>query len=165
MISQPEGIEERNSTVVEQLKAAFERDWFSRYTHSLQANKIHICNKHQINKLVPEKSSHLDTGPVPIRTGQHSNRPAPMRNSHKGNGQTSVKVRHHGNRQSRINHQGMVKQPVLSRDTHQEKEQVKVSHPDKKKVQIKGNIHDNPMDPPNHSAESSGSTEISNGSL
>uniref|UniRef100_A0A8C3AYZ6 Uncharacterized protein n=1 Tax=Cyclopterus lumpus TaxID=8103 RepID=A0A8C3AYZ6_CYCLU len=36
VISQPEGMEERNSTVVEQLRAAFERDWFSRYTHSLQ---------------------------------------------------------------------------------------------------------------------------------
>lgn len=165
VISQPEGIEERNSTVVEQLKAAFERDWFSRYTHSLQANKIPICNKHQINKLVPVKPSHLDNGPVPIRTGQYSNRPAPVRNSHKGNGQTSVKVRHHGNRQSKINHQDMANGLVLSIDTHQEKEQVKISHPDNKQVQIKGNIHGNPMDPPNQSAESSGSREISNGSL
>uniref|UniRef100_A0A3Q3WLG5 PLD phosphodiesterase domain-containing protein n=1 Tax=Mola mola TaxID=94237 RepID=A0A3Q3WLG5_MOLML len=36
VINQLEGIEERNSTVVEQLRAAFERDWFSNYTRSLQ---------------------------------------------------------------------------------------------------------------------------------
>uniref|UniRef100_A0A672GI73 PLD phosphodiesterase domain-containing protein n=1 Tax=Salarias fasciatus TaxID=181472 RepID=A0A672GI73_SALFA len=40
VISQPEGVEDRNATVVEQLQAAFERDWFSRYTRSVQANKI-----------------------------------------------------------------------------------------------------------------------------
>uniref|UniRef100_A0A665X1V7 Uncharacterized protein n=1 Tax=Echeneis naucrates TaxID=173247 RepID=A0A665X1V7_ECHNA len=40
VISQPEGVEERNATVVDQLRASFERDWFSRYTRSLQANKI-----------------------------------------------------------------------------------------------------------------------------
>uniref|UniRef100_A0A4W6F9B0 Phospholipase D family member 5 n=1 Tax=Lates calcarifer TaxID=8187 RepID=A0A4W6F9B0_LATCA len=57
VISQPEGVEERNSTVVEQLRAAFDRDWFSRYTRSLQANKIPVCNKHQINRLVPVKTS------------------------------------------------------------------------------------------------------------
>uniref|UniRef100_A0A673BAL5 Uncharacterized protein n=1 Tax=Sphaeramia orbicularis TaxID=375764 RepID=A0A673BAL5_9TELE len=33
VISQPEGVEDRNSTVVEQLRAAFERDWFSRGVH------------------------------------------------------------------------------------------------------------------------------------
>uniref|UniRef100_A0A8C5N8B2 Uncharacterized protein n=1 Tax=Gouania willdenowi TaxID=441366 RepID=A0A8C5N8B2_GOUWI len=40
VIRQPEGVEDRNSTVVEQLHTVFERDWFSRYTRSLQANKI-----------------------------------------------------------------------------------------------------------------------------
>lgn len=117
VISQPEGIEERNSTVVEQLKAAFERDWFSRYTRSLQANKIPVCNKHQINRLVPVKSSHLGNRPVPIRTGQHGNEPAPMRNSHKGNGQTSVKVRHHGDRE------GIADGLVPSLDSHQKRGQ------------------------------------------
>uniref|UniRef100_A0A3B4YHU5 Phospholipase D family member 5 n=1 Tax=Seriola lalandi dorsalis TaxID=1841481 RepID=A0A3B4YHU5_SERLL len=64
VISQSEGIDERNATVVEQLRAAFDRDWFSRYTRSLQANKIPVCNKHQINRLVPVKASHIDNGPV-----------------------------------------------------------------------------------------------------
>uniref|UniRef100_A0A667ZWX9 PLD phosphodiesterase domain-containing protein n=1 Tax=Myripristis murdjan TaxID=586833 RepID=A0A667ZWX9_9TELE len=40
VISQAEGIKERNSTIVEQLRAAFERDWFSRYTHS-----SNICSR------------------------------------------------------------------------------------------------------------------------
>uniref|UniRef100_H3CPT7 PLD phosphodiesterase domain-containing protein n=1 Tax=Tetraodon nigroviridis TaxID=99883 RepID=H3CPT7_TETNG len=47
VISQPEGVEERNATVVEQLRAAFERDWFSNYTRPLQANEL--PNKHQIS--------------------------------------------------------------------------------------------------------------------
>uniref|UniRef100_A0A3Q3N884 Inactive phospholipase D5-like n=1 Tax=Mastacembelus armatus TaxID=205130 RepID=A0A3Q3N884_9TELE len=45
VISHPEGVEERNPMVVEQLRAVFERDWFSNYTRSLQANKIPVCNK------------------------------------------------------------------------------------------------------------------------
>ncbi|GAA6234605.1 inactive phospholipase D5-like isoform X1 [Lates japonicus] len=165
VISQPEGVEERNSTVVEQLRAAFDRDWFSRYTRSLQANKIPVCNKHQINRLVPVKTSHLDNGPVPIRTGQHDNGPAPMRNSHKDDGQTPIKTRHHDDRLSKISHQGNANGLVPIIDSYQEKGQVKISHLENRQVQIKGNHHDNPMDPPSQSAESSGSREISNGSL
>ncbi|XP_018550790.1 inactive phospholipase D5 [Lates calcarifer] len=165
VISQPEGVEERNSTVVEQLRAAFDRDWFSRYTRSLQANKIPVCNKHQINRLVPVKTSHLDNGPVPIRTGQHDNGPAPMRNSHKDDGQTPIKTRHHDDRLSKISHQGNANGLVPIIDSYQERGQVKISHLENRQVQIKGNHHDNPMDPPSQSAESSGSREISNGSL
>lgn len=165
VISQPEGVEERNSTVVEQLRAAFERDWFSRYTRSLQANKIPVCNKHQINKLVPAKASHLDNVPVPIRTGQHDNGPAPMRNSHKDDGQTPVITRHHDDRLSKISHQDMANGLVPSIDGYQERGHVRMSHLDNRQVQIKDNYHDNPMDPPSQSAESSGSREISNGSL
>ncbi|XP_044069339.1 inactive phospholipase D5-like isoform X2 [Siniperca chuatsi] len=161
VISQPEGIEDRNSTVVEQLRAAFERDWFSHYTRSLQANKI-PCNKHQINRLVPVKTSHLDNGPVPIRTGHPDNGPAPMRNSHKDDEQTPVKTRHHNDRLSKINRQGMASGHVPIIDTYQENGQVKMSHLDNGQVQIKDNHHDNPMDPPSQSAESSGSREISN---
>ena len=163
MISQPEGVEERNSTVVEQLRAAFERDWFSRYTRSLQANKIPVCNKHQINRLVPVKASHIDNGPVPIRTGQHDNGPAPMRNSHKDDGQMPLKTRHHDDRLSK--HQDMANGLVPFIDSHQERGRVKMSHLDNRQVQIKDNYHDNPMEPPSQSAESSGSREISNGSL
>ncbi|XP_071336246.1 inactive phospholipase D5-like [Trachinotus anak] len=165
VISLPEGIEDKNTTVVEQLRAAFDRDWFSRYTRSLQANKIPVCNKHQINRLVPVKASHLDNGPVPIRTGQHDNGPAPMRNSHKDDGQTPVKTRQHDDRLSKISHQGIVNglQPII--DSYQERGQVKISHLDNRRVQIQGSYHDNPMDPPSQSAESSGSREISNRSL
>lgn len=45
VISQPEGVEERNTTIVEQVKVAFERDWYSHHTKSLQANKIPECGK------------------------------------------------------------------------------------------------------------------------
>ncbi|KAK2921673.1 inactive phospholipase D5-like isoform X2 [Channa argus] len=158
VINHPEGIEERNSTVVEQLRSAFERDWFSRYTHSLQANKIPVCNKHQVKRVVPVKSSHLDNGPVPIRTGQYDNGPAPMRNSHKDNREITVKIQHHSDRQSKRNPPGIT-------ESHQERGQVKVSQPNNRQVQIKGKNHDNPVSPPGQSAESSGSREISIGFL
>uniref|UniRef100_UPI0037E7D587 inactive phospholipase D5-like n=1 Tax=Semicossyphus pulcher TaxID=241346 RepID=UPI0037E7D587 len=162
VISQPEGVEEKNSTVVEQLRAAFERDWFSRYTRSLQANKIPVCNKHQINRLVPVKASHLDNGPVPIRTGHHDNAPAPMRNNHKDDRQRPVKTRHHDDRLSQVSTtNGLV--PIM--ENYQERGRDKINHLDNRQVQIKDNHHDNPMDPPSQSAESSGSREIYNGSL
>ncbi|XP_049457345.1 inactive phospholipase D5-like isoform X2 [Epinephelus fuscoguttatus] len=165
VISQPEGIEERNSTVVEQLRAAFERDWFSHYTRSLQANKIPVCNKHQINRLVPGKTSHLDNGPVPIRTGQHDNGPAPIRGSHKDDAHVAVKTRHYDERLSKMSRQGKASglAPVI--DSYQERGQVKMSQLDNRQVQVKGTHRDNPMEPPTQSAESSGSREIFNGSL
>lgn len=164
VISQPEGIEERNSTVVEQLRAAFERDWFSRYTRSLQANKIPICNKHQINKLVSVKAKHVDNGPVPIRRGQHDNRPAPMRSSHKDSDQTTLRMRHNDDRLSKIRHQGVVNGlgPI---DNYQERGQVKMSHLNNEQVQMQDRNCDNLMDLTSQTAESSGSREISNGSL
>ncbi|XP_035610412.1 inactive phospholipase D5-like [Oncorhynchus keta] len=51
VINQAEGVKEKNSTLVEQVRATFERDWYSRHTKSLQANKIPVCNKHQLNQL------------------------------------------------------------------------------------------------------------------
>lgn len=165
VISQPEGVEDRNATVVEQLRAAFERDWFSRYTRSLQANKIPVCNKHQINRLVPVKASHIVNGAVPIRAAQHDNGPAPMRSGRKDDGQTPVKTQHHDDRLSKISHGGITNGLVPIIDSYQERGQVKISHLDNRQVQIKGGYHDNPMDPPSQSAESSGSREVSNGSL
>ncbi|XP_035800853.2 inactive phospholipase D5-like isoform X1 [Amphiprion ocellaris] len=165
VISQPEGIEERNSTVVEQLQAAFERDWFSSYTCSLQANKIPACNKHQMNRRVPLKASHLDSGPVPIRKGPHDNRPAPMKNRHKVDRQTSDKTRHHDDRLSKVSHQDLANGLVPIVDSYQERGQVKMSHFDDGQVQIKGSNHDNPTDLPSQSTESSGFREIFNGSL
>ncbi|XP_036978659.1 inactive phospholipase D5-like isoform X2 [Acanthopagrus latus] len=165
VISQPEGVEDRNSTVVDQLRASFERDWFSRYTRSLQANKIPVCNKHQNKRLVSAKSSHIDNGPVPIRTGQHDNGPAPMRNSHRDDGQTPLKSRHHDDRLTKTSRHGMANGLVPVIDSYQDRGRVKTSHLDNRQVQIKDNHHDNPMDPRSQSAESSGSREISNGAL
>ncbi|XP_030298164.1 inactive phospholipase D5 isoform X2 [Sparus aurata] len=165
VISQPEGVEDRNSTVVDQLRASFERDWFSRYTRSLQANKIPVCNKHQNKRLVSGKSSHIDNGPVPIRTGQHDNGPAPMRNNHRNDGQTPLKTRPHDDRLTKTSRHGMANGlgPVM--DSYQDRGRVKTSHLENRQVQIKDNHHDNPMDPRSQSAESSGSREISNGAL
>nr|XP_046258676.1 inactive phospholipase D5-like [Scatophagus argus] len=165
VISQPEGIEERNSTVVEQLRAAFERDWFSRYTSSLHANKIPVCNKHQMSSLVSVKSSHIDNGPVPIRTGQRDNGPAPLRNSCKDDGQTAHKTRHSDDRLSKISRQKTTNGLVPIIDSHQERGRVKMSHLDSSQAQIKENYRDNPMEAPSQSAESSGSREISIGYL
>ncbi|KAM3605555.1 uncharacterized protein V6R79_000693 [Siganus canaliculatus] len=166
VISQPEGIEERNSTVVEQLKAAFERDWFSRYTRSLQANKIPVCNKHQISRLGPVKASHIDSGPAPVRTGRLDNGPAALRNSHREDGQMLLKTRHHDEKLNKNHLQGTANGLVSLRDSYQERGRgVKMSYHDNRQVKIKNNTHDNLMDPPIQSSESSGSREISNGSL
>ncbi|XP_034537805.1 inactive phospholipase D5-like [Notolabrus celidotus] len=162
VISHPEGIEDRNSTVVDQLRAAFERDWFSHYTHSLQANKIPVCNKHHINRLVPVKASHIDNVPVPIKTGHHDNVPAPMRNNHKDDRQRAIKTRHHEDRLSKVSGQGKANGMVPIMDSYQERGHVKMSHLDTRQAQINDNYRDNPTFPPSQSAESSGSREILN---
>ncbi|XP_068183661.1 inactive phospholipase D5-like isoform X1 [Antennarius striatus] len=163
VISHPEGPEERNSTVVEQLRATFERDWFSRYTRSLQANKIPLCNKQQITRPVSMKASHTDDGPAPIRKDQRDSGPAPMRNSHKDSGQLGLKPRQHEDRPNKISYQDMANGPVPVLD--QERGQVKMSFLDNKQVQLKVNHHDSLMETLSQSAESSGSRELSNRSL
>ncbi|KAK1905114.1 Inactive phospholipase D5, partial [Dissostichus eleginoides] len=135
VISQPEGIEERNSTVVEQLRAAFERDWFSRYTRSLQANKKNVCSKQQINRLTPDKLGHLTMHQClselsKIALQGKADGLEPIIDSYQERGQVK-----------------------MSHDL------------DSRQVQIKGNHRHNPMDPASQSAESSGSREILNGSL
>uniref|UniRef100_A0A8C6WMN1 PLD phosphodiesterase domain-containing protein n=1 Tax=Neogobius melanostomus TaxID=47308 RepID=A0A8C6WMN1_9GOBI len=71
VISQTDDDDERNSTVVDQLRIAFERDWFSRHTRSLQADKMSVCDQRQINRLAPIKTSRHDSindeRPAPIR--------------------------------------------------------------------------------------------------
>lgn len=165
VISQSEGVEDRNSTVVEQLQAAFERDWYSRYARSLQANKIPVCNKHQINRMFPGKSRHIDNGPAPLRKGQHDLGPVTLKGHHKEDGQTPEQTRHQDDRQSKISHQGMDNGLVPLRNSYQERVHYRMGHFDSRQVQIKGNSHDNPADLPSQSAESSGCREISNGSL
>lgn len=160
VISQPEGFRDRNSTVVEQLRAAFERDWNSRYTRSLQANKIPVCNKHQLNRLESVKASHLDSGAAgaPLSTGQLESKPAAMRNSPKDGGEAAPKT---WRRDGKV-HPGAANGLV----PHGERGRGKTSHPDDRQPQLKDNLDkDNLMDLAGQSAESSGSREISNGSL
>ncbi|XP_061600760.1 inactive phospholipase D5-like [Cololabis saira] len=162
VISQPEGVEERNSTVVEQLRAVFERDWFSGYTHAVQTNKIPVCNKRQINTLVAVKASHLDNGPVPMTKGENENRPAPMRNHHTVDGVTVDKARRRDDRLRKMSHQSINngQAPIMD----QESGQIKKNILDERHKQSRDN-QDNPIDPTSQSAESSGSKEMSNGSV
>ncbi|KAM4591634.1 inactive phospholipase D5-like [Odontesthes bonariensis] len=164
VISHPESIEGRNITVVEQLQAVFERDWFSRYTRTVQSNKIPVCNEHQINKMVTVKASHIDTGPVPVRKGQYDNRPAPLRNHRKVDGVTPDKTKHHDDGHRQGSHQSIANGHVPVMDSYQERDHIKINHLDDRLVQVKDD-HDTPMDPPSHSAESSGFREMPNGAL
>uniref|UniRef100_G3P9N2 PLD phosphodiesterase domain-containing protein n=1 Tax=Gasterosteus aculeatus aculeatus TaxID=481459 RepID=G3P9N2_GASAC len=161
VISQPQGIEERNSTVVEQLKAVFERDWFSHYTHSLQADKIPVCNKRQVN--APVSAGHDE--PVPIRAGQPDDGPPPTRHNRKDVRQTPVKTRHHDDRLGNVGRQGKADGPAPSLDSHRERGRDKTSPLDDRRVQVKGVYRDDPTDPHSQPAESSGSRETFNGSL
>lgn len=160
MISQPEGVEERNATVVEQLRAAFERDWFSNYSRSLQADKTPICNKHQVDKMVPEKTNHLETGPMHIRTGRLDDGPAPGRNLQKDDRKRALKTRHHDDRQNKMNHQDVANGLGPMIDTYQEQGRVQMSRLDNRQVQITENYSENRMDPAAQLAESSGSRSL-----
>lgn len=160
VISQPEGVEERNGTVVEQLRAAFERDWFSNYTRSLQANKTPFCNKHQINNMVPMKANHLEAGPTHVRAGRLDNGAAPGRNVHKDDGKRALKMRHHDDRQNKMNHQDVANGRGQIIDTYQEQGRAKTSQLDNSQVEITENSSENHMDPSGPSAESSGSRSL-----
>ncbi|XP_051937182.1 inactive phospholipase D5-like [Hippocampus zosterae] len=66
VIARPEGgDEEKNSAVVDQLRAAFERDWFSGYARSLQPNKIPVCSKRQMDREGAAKGGRPNGGPPP----------------------------------------------------------------------------------------------------
>ncbi|XP_016401422.1 inactive phospholipase D5-like [Sinocyclocheilus rhinocerous] len=43
-------VEQNNSTVVERMKAVFERDWHSHYSKTLQPNKIPACSVHTVKE-------------------------------------------------------------------------------------------------------------------
>lgn len=149
VISQPEDADERNSTVVEQLRLAFERDWFSHHTHSLQANKIPICSKQQITRLAPVKASH----PFDINTGRHEDRPAPIRNT--------PKTRHYDDANlGKSSHQGATSGLII--ENYQKRGQVKSSHHDNRKLHMNANDQDSEVDTASLTAEGSGSREIYN---
>ncbi|XP_062320187.1 inactive phospholipase D5-like [Osmerus eperlanus] len=61
VINQEDGMEQKNLTIVDQIRATFDRDWYSQYTRTLQSNKIPVCNKHQINRLAPLKAIQIPT--------------------------------------------------------------------------------------------------------
>ncbi|XP_028324712.1 inactive phospholipase D5 [Gouania willdenowi] len=161
VIRQPEGVEDRNSTVVEQLHTVFERDWFSRYTRSLQANKIPVCNKHQMNTMVPNKWSHLGSRTTSQPGGD--NKPLPMRSSVKVEVETSEKTRQHGDRlMDKVGHNNPQHGLVPPMNSHLEGVQIQMSPFENKQLNVNNK---NQADFPNQSVESSGSREIFDGSL
>ncbi|CAL8254472.1 unnamed protein product [Lota lota] len=97
VISQPEAVEERNSTVVGQLRDAFERDWSSRYSRPLLPDKLPVCGERQAGRLVPLKGAPLPPPPhsstVPLAGGPQRHLPAPIQSLPCTGG------RHHSNKQ------------------------------------------------------------------
>uniref|UniRef100_A0A8C7YF58 PLD phosphodiesterase domain-containing protein n=1 Tax=Oryzias sinensis TaxID=183150 RepID=A0A8C7YF58_9TELE len=162
VISHPEDVEERNITVVEQLQAVFERDWFSSHTHPVQMGKIDttVCNRHHVKW--PAKANHLNNGSVPFRKSQYERKPAPMRTHHRADGETEEKTRRHGIRPKNTNQHKVANGQLLATDSYQDKPRVKVI--DERHLQRKENKPDNPTDPTSQSAESSGFREMSSGS-
>ncbi|KAM4695539.1 inactive phospholipase D5 [Discoglossus pictus] len=64
VIKETSAVTDKNETsIVDQLKAVFERDWYSRHARSLQGNKIPDCLKQKLYRLPPNKTSgsHMDT--------------------------------------------------------------------------------------------------------
>lgn len=150
MISHPESMSEKRSTVVEQLQAVFERDWFSRYTRSLQTNKIPVCNKHQISKKVPDKAGH--SGPAPMRAGQFGAEPELLRNHLNVDGLTP-----HEDRLRTISHQSIAGEQAPVMISHKEMAGIKMTHLEDRQTQKNNHNCDGSLDPTGQSAESSGS--------
>ncbi|MEQ2227717.1 hypothetical protein ILYODFUR_001120 [Ilyodon furcidens] len=165
VISHPANVTERNFTVVEQLQAVFERDWFSRYANTLQTNKIPVCGKQQINKSVLFKASHRNYGPLPRRTGQYDNRPTPLRNHIKADRPTPDKITHHEDRLRKMSSQSLANEQVPVVNNHDERAGIKINDLDDEQAQTKDWKHSISEDPPSRWAESSGFREMSNGSL
>ncbi|XP_014862479.1 PREDICTED: inactive phospholipase D5-like isoform X1 [Poecilia mexicana] len=162
VISHPENVAERNSTVVEQLQAVFKRDWFSRYANTIQTNKIPVCSKQQINKSVLFKSGHRNYVALP---SQQDFGPAPLRNHPKADRPTPDKIAHHEDRLKKISSQSLANEQGPVMNNHQERAGIKMSDLDNDRAHIKDWKFNISEDPPSRWAESSGFREISNGSL
>ncbi|XP_015238413.1 PREDICTED: inactive phospholipase D5-like isoform X1 [Cyprinodon variegatus] len=163
VISHPGNVAEKNFTVVEQLQAVFERDWFSRYANTLQTNKIPVCSKQHINKSVLSKSSHRNYGPLPSR--QYDNGPTPLRNHHKVDGVTQDKITHHEDGLRKMISQSLANEQRPFTNNHQERPADIKNDPDDQRQHVKVWKHNISEDPPSRWAESSGFREMLNGSL
>lgn len=142
VISQPDDDDERNSTLVDHLRIAFERDWFSHHTRSLQAGKIPTCSKRQINRLAPVKTSRHDN--------TNDERPAPLRKK-----EERFLTRHYGDKVLKNTRQDATGGLVI--ENYQERGQVKTSRHDNKKLLMNVNDQDSEGDAGSQTAESSGS--------
>uniref|UniRef100_A0AAV2JJM7 PLD phosphodiesterase domain-containing protein n=1 Tax=Knipowitschia caucasica TaxID=637954 RepID=A0AAV2JJM7_KNICA len=135
VISQSGDEDDGNSTVVDHVRMAFERDWFSLHTHSLQPNKIPICNKLQIDRLAPVKLPHH--GKI------NDQRPAPIRKKE------GFATRRFSNKSLLNTHQDATGGLLI--ENYQERGQAKPSYHDNKKLHVN--------DKDSQTAESSGSRE------
>ncbi|KAL7841796.1 hypothetical protein SRHO_G00254870 [Serrasalmus rhombeus] len=67
VISKAVGLTGKSSTVVEQMKAVFDRDWYSTYTKTLQPNKIPTCSTITVfpSSLLKGQTGHVEHGNGP----------------------------------------------------------------------------------------------------
>ncbi|KAI4890966.1 hypothetical protein NFI96_031552, partial [Prochilodus magdalenae] len=67
VIRKAEGMRDKSSTIVEQVKAVFDRDWHSAYTKTLQPNKIPTCNTITVfpSPLLKAQTGHTEHGNGP----------------------------------------------------------------------------------------------------
>lgn len=149
VIGRPKGVEEeKNSAVVDQLRAAFERDWFSGYARSLQANKIPVCSKQQMDRAGPAKDGQLNGGPPPVGTGQRDSISPPVRNKPLDGG-----ARGKAKRRDAVRRETDAPMAVGNR---------KVTRLEHLQARIKRTVPDHPKEASNPSPERAG---ISNGCL
>jgi len=164
VISQPEGVDDRNSTVVEQLRDAFARDWFSSYARSLQPDTLPICNRRQASRLVPLRSAHPTPGSTVLSAGSpHSQLPAPIKTTPRDN------ECHHSNRQEPSRGSGghLDNELESTKGGYLEEGGATVPQPGDRQVHGKVSHSDCPMGSllPRQPIESSGGQELQSGPL
>ncbi|XP_059929988.1 inactive phospholipase D5 [Gadus macrocephalus] len=164
VISQQEGVDQRNSTVVEQLRDAFERDWSSRYTHSLQPDLLPVCNRHKASRLVPLKGArppHSST--VPLAGSPPRHLPAPIQTP------SCNSEFHHSNKQEPSRGSRGPPDNGLASTTAgpMEEGRATLTQPEDRQVYVKVSHSDSPMGSllPSQPIESSGGRELQSGPL
>ncbi|KAJ3610716.1 hypothetical protein NHX12_022808 [Muraenolepis orangiensis] len=164
VIGQQEGVDDRNSTLVEQLRDVFERDWFSRYTRSVQPDKLPVCNRQAASRLVHLRSTYPPRSPAaPVGGGPQTRLPAPIRTT------SRLNQSHHSNKQ----------EPSTGSSGHPEDRPASTvggslegggataTQPDDGQVEVKVHHSDAPMGSllPRQPIESSGGRELQSGPL